>query len=56
VEGDTGFLRASKYFYVPKGSLERYVKDTSRFLEELVNVLLGRRTVLPAELENKLLE
>jgi hypothetical protein len=54
--GDTGYLRASKYFSVPRGTLERYVKDTSRSSEDLVNVHLGRRTVLPSELENKVLE
>jgi len=34
----------------------RYVKDTSLSPEELVNVHVGRRTVLPSELENELLE
>jgi hypothetical protein len=32
------------------------VNDTSRFPEEPVDVYLGRRTVLPSELENKLVE
>ena len=32
------------------------MKDTVRSAEELVNVHLGRRTVLPSERENKLLE
>jgi len=32
------------------------VKDISFSSEELVNVHLGRRTVLPSKLENKLLE
>ena len=32
------------------------MKDTSRSPEELVNVHLGRRPVLPSELENKLVE
>ena len=32
------------------------MKDTFRSAEELVNVQLGRRTVLPSERENKLLE
>jgi hypothetical protein len=41
---------------VPTGTLERYVKDTSRSPEELVKVHLGRRNVLPSELEYKLLE
>jgi hypothetical protein len=51
-----GYFRASKYFSVPRGTLERSVKDTSRSPEELVIVHLGRRTVLPSELENKLVE
>jgi len=54
--GDTGYLRASKYFSVPRGTLETYVKDISRSPDELVNVHLGRKTVLPSEFENKLLE
>jgi hypothetical protein len=41
---------------VPRGTLERYVKDITPSPEELVNVDLGRRTVLASELENKLLE
>ena len=53
--GDTGYLSASKYFSVPRGTLERYVKDTSRSPGEVVNVHLGR-TVLPNELENTILE
>jgi len=32
------------------------VKDTSRSPEEIVNVHLGRKIVLPSELENKLVE
>jgi hypothetical protein len=54
--GDTSYLRATKYFYVPRGTLERYVKDISVSPEELVNVHLGRKSVLPSELENKRLE
>jgi hypothetical protein len=37
--GFKGF-RASKYFFVRRGTLERYVKDISRSPEELVNVNL----------------
>jgi hypothetical protein len=51
--GDMGYLRASKYFSVPRGTLERDVKGTSRSAEELGYVNLGRSTVLPSELENK---
>jgi hypothetical protein len=54
--GDTGYLRASKYFSVSRETLERYMKGTSRSPEELINVHSGRRTVLPSEFENKLLE
>jgi hypothetical protein len=54
--GDMSYLRASKYFSVPKGALERYLNDPSRSPEELVNVHLGRRTLLPSAIENKLLE
>jgi hypothetical protein len=49
--GDKGYLGASKYFSVQRRTLERYVKDTSRSPEELVNVHL-RRTLLPSELKN----
>jgi hypothetical protein len=45
-----GYFRASKYFSVLRGTLERCVKDSSRSPEELVIVHLGR-TVLPSELE-----
>jgi hypothetical protein len=52
--GEMGCFRASKYFSVPRGTLERCVKDKSRSPEELVYVHLGRSTVLASELENKL--
>jgi hypothetical protein len=39
--GEMGYLRASKYFSVPTGTLERYVKDTFLSPEELVNVHVG---------------
>jgi hypothetical protein len=53
--GEMGYLRASKYFSVQRGTLEMYVKDTSLSPEGLVNVHVGR-TVLIGELENKLVE
>jgi len=49
--GEISYFRTSKYFSVLRGTLERYVKDISRSPKELVNVHLGRRTVLPIELE-----
>jgi len=54
--GEIGYFRASKYFPVRRGTLEKCVKDTARSPEELVNVHLGRRTALRSELENKLVE
>jgi len=53
--GVSGYLRASQYISLPRGTLERYVKDISRSPEELVNVHLGR-TVLTNKPENKHLE
>jgi hypothetical protein len=40
-------LRASKYFSVPRRTLERFVKDTSPSPDELVNVHVGGRTASP---------
>jgi len=53
--GEMVYLRASKYFSVPRENQEKCVKDTSLSPEELVNVHVGR-TVLPSELKNELLE
>jgi len=50
------FLRASKYFSVSKGTLDKYVKDTFRSSDELANVHLGRTLVLPNGLENELVQ
>jgi hypothetical protein len=54
--GEMGYLRVSIYFSVQRGTPESYVKDTTRSAEELVNMHLGRRTVLPSDLEHKLVE
>jgi hypothetical protein len=54
--GEMGYLRASKYFSVPKGILERYLKNTSDSPEDLVNVNLETRFVSPSELENQFVE
>jgi hypothetical protein len=51
--GDTGYLRASKYFSRPRANSGEV--PTSPSPEELVNVHLGRK-ILPSELENKLVE
>jgi hypothetical protein len=52
--GEMGYLKASKYFQIPKRSLERYVKDKNRTPKELVGVCLGRKPVLSNQLENQL--
>jgi len=49
-----GYLRASKYFSVPRANSGEV--PTSPSPEEIVNVHLGRKTVLPSALENKPLE
>jgi len=54
--GEMDSLRASKYFFVLSETLERFLKDTSLSPEELINVHIGRRTLLPTEHENKLVE
>jgi hypothetical protein len=41
-----GYLKASKYFQIPKRNLEQYVKDKNCTPEELVGVCLGRKPVL----------
>jgi len=41
---------------VPKGTLERYVKDITPSPEELQNVHLGRIALLPSGHENKVVE
>ena len=53
MEFNSGF-KGLKHFSVPRGTLERYVKDTPRSTEELVNLHLGRRTAVPSERENNL--
>ena len=53
---ETGYLRASKHFSVPRANSVEAREDTSRSPEKLVNVHLGRKTILPSELENKRVE
>jgi len=49
---DTGYLRASNSFSVPRANSGE--EPTSPSPEKLVNVHLGRKTVLPIEPEDKL--
>ncbi|KAK9717490.1 CENP-B N-terminal DNA-binding domain [Popillia japonica] len=50
-----GYRKASQVYNVPKGTIERYIKD-NRNVEDLVKVGLGRKQALPDELERKLAE
>lgn len=51
-----GYKKAVKMFGVPRSTLKRLVKDPQESLELLVNKPLGRKPVLPPELETKLVE
>lgn len=50
---EMGYQKAAKHFGVPKGTLERYVKD-QRDPAHLIQVRLGRRPALPDVLEEEL--
>jgi hypothetical protein len=51
-----GYKRAAKQFIEQKGTLERCVKDSNKSLEELVQVNLGRRPILPGHIESELVK
>lgn len=53
---EMGYKKAAKYFEVPKGTLERYVKDSEKTAESLVNVRMGRKPTLPQHLEDLLVK
>jgi hypothetical protein len=53
--GQMGYKRATKQFIEQKGTLERCVKDSTKSLEELVQVKLGRRPILPDHIEGELM-
>ncbi|KAJ8868283.1 hypothetical protein PR048_029799 [Dryococelus australis] len=57
VQADTMVYKfAAKQFGVPKGTVERYVKNTESSLNDLVNVPLERRPILIWELEKEHVE
>lgn len=55
-EKKMGFLRASKTFNVPKTTLRRLVADKDKPLDVLTSAKLGRKPVLPPELEDSLVD
>jgi transposase-like protein len=54
--GQMWYKRAAKQFNVPKGTLERYIKDNAKSLEELIQVNLGRRPILPDHIDSELVK
>lgn len=53
---EMGYKNAAKYLEVPKGTLERYVKNFEKTTESLVNVRMGRKPTLPQHLEDLLVK
>ncbi|KAK9703811.1 CENP-B N-terminal DNA-binding domain [Popillia japonica] len=62
---EMGYKNAAKYLEVPKGTLERYVKNFEKTAESLVNVRMGRKPInvrmgrkptLPQHLEDLLVK
>jgi hypothetical protein len=51
---EMGLLKASKMFNVPRETLKDYVKSRGKEVEHLVTMRMGRKPVLPAQIENKL--
>jgi hypothetical protein len=51
---EMGLLKASKMFTVPKASLKDYVNSRGEEVEHLVTMKMGRKPVLPAQIENEL--
>ena len=52
---EMGYLKASKVFGVPNGTVERYVKSDKN-PEELVKVSIDRKPILSEQLENELVQ
>jgi hypothetical protein len=51
-----GYTTEAKQFTVPRGTLKRYVKNNTKSLEELTEVNLGRRYILPNYTESELVK
>ncbi|KAJ8894033.1 hypothetical protein PR048_006643 [Dryococelus australis] len=54
--GTMAYKSPAKQFGVPKSTVERYVKNSEPSLDDLVNVLLGRRLILTWENKKELVE
>lgn len=53
---EMGLLKASKTFNVPRSTLKDYVKKPMEEIETRLCVPLGRKPILPPDLEQQLLE
>ena len=53
-EKKIGLYKASREFNVPKTTLRQYLKDSNKFAKSGNNILLGRSTDLPEEMEQQL--
>ena len=53
---EMGSYKASRVFNVPQTTLERYVKNISKTPEAVVKTQIGRKQVLPPEIETDLAE
>ena len=53
---EMGSCKASRFFNVPQTTLEHYIKDWQKSSSETVKTKLGRKQVLPCEVENDLAE
>jgi hypothetical protein len=51
---EMGLLKASKMFNVPRATLKDCVNSRGKEVEHLVTMRMGRKPVLPAQIENKL--
>lgn len=51
-----GYLKAAKHYNVPKITLRRLVATEGLSLDQVTSVKLGRRSVLPPELEESLVD
>jgi hypothetical protein len=55
-EKKMGYLKAAKTFGVPKSTLENYVNDKTKDVDELCNTRMGRKCVLGEDLEKDLVK
>jgi hypothetical protein len=53
---EKGSYKASRVFNLPQTTLRRYVKDRQKSSSETIKTKLGRKQILPCEVENDLAE